>query len=76
LKVIADAKGDACAQACDLSDATNVNALFQTIAEIEDTLDFAINAAGILSEAKITDMPVAEFDRILSVNLRGSFLIA
>ena len=39
-------------------------------------LDFAINAAGILSESKIIDMPVVEFDRILSVNLRGSFLIA
>ncbi|MDG2406163.1 MAG: SDR family NAD(P)-dependent oxidoreductase [Paracoccaceae bacterium] len=76
LKVITGAKGDARAQACDLSDTVSVDALFHTISEIEDTLDFAVNAAGILSEAKITDMPVAEFDRILSVNLRGSFLIA
>ena len=52
LKVITGAKGDARAQACDLSDTVSVDALFHTISEIEDTLDFAVNAAGILSEAK------------------------
>jgi 3-oxoacyl-[acyl-carrier protein] reductase len=29
-----------------------------------------------LSEGTIINMPVSEFDRIISVNLRGSFLIA
>lgn len=76
LKAITNGGGSARAQACDVSDAASVDALFRSIADDEGELDFAINAAGILSEAKITDMPVAEFDRIISVNLRGSFLIA
>jgi 3-oxoacyl-[acyl-carrier protein] reductase len=70
------AGGVAWAQTTDVSDASSVDKLFQSINEAEGTLDFAINAAGILSEGTIIDMPVSEFDRIISVNLRGSFLIA
>lgn len=76
LKTIRVAGGDGRAQACDVSDAISVEALFQTISDTEGALDFAVNAAGILTEAKVTDMMVAEFDRIIAVNLRGSFLIA
>jgi 3-oxoacyl-[acyl-carrier protein] reductase len=76
LQTIADAGGSARALACDISDATSVDALFRSIADDEGMLCFAINAAGILSEGKITDMPVTEFDRVISVNLRGTFLIA
>jgi len=73
---IEEAGGTARAQITDIADTSSVDRLFQTIADTEGTLNFAVNAAGILSEAKITEMPVAEFDRIISVNLRGSFLIA
>ena len=73
---IEEAGGTAWAQTTDVADESSVDRLFQSIAETEDKLDFAVNAAGILSEGKIAEMPVAEFDRIISVNLRGSFLIA
>jgi 3-oxoacyl-[acyl-carrier protein] reductase len=76
LKTIIDAGDDGRAQTCDISDAVSVEALFQTILDTEGALDFTVNAAGILTEAKITDMSVSEFDRIIAVNLRGSFLIA
>ncbi len=76
LETIKNAGGDARGEVTDVSDESSVAELFKTIAGIEGTLDFTVNAAGILSEGKITDMPIAEFDRILSVNLRGSFLIA
>jgi len=73
---IEEAGGTAWALTTDVADESSVDRLFQSIAETEDKLDFAVNAAGILSEGKIAEMPVAEFDRIISVNLRGSFLIA
>jgi 3-oxoacyl-[acyl-carrier protein] reductase len=76
LKTIIDAGDDGRAQKCDISDAVSVEALFQTISDTEGALDFTVNAAGILTEAKITKMSVSEFDRIIAVNLRGSFLIA
>ncbi len=76
LETIKEAGGDVREEIADVSNASSVASLFQSIIDIEGTLDFAINAAGILSESKIIDMPVVEFDRILSVNLRGSFLIA
>jgi 3-oxoacyl-[acyl-carrier protein] reductase len=68
--------GKARAVTCDIADAESVRSLFETIETSEQGIDFAINAAGILSEGKITETPVEEFDRIIAVNLRGSFLIA
>lgn len=68
--------GKARSQLCDVSDPASVDALFCDLQSREKRLDFAVNAAGILLEGKITDMPVEQFDRIISVNLRGSFLVA
>lgn len=67
---------DARGLACDVSDPDSVDIAFRSLADIEGRLDFAVNAAGVLSEAPLADMDVAEFDRIASVNLRGSFLVA
>ncbi|MDG2356546.1 MAG: SDR family oxidoreductase [Paracoccaceae bacterium] len=75
-KTIETAGGTARTEAADVADASSVDGLFQSILENEGNLDFVVNAAGILSEGTIIDMPVSEFDRIISVNLRGSFLIA
>ena len=63
-------------QIADVSSEVSVAPLFKSIRATEGSLDFVINAAGVLSENKINEMPTAEFDRVLSVNLRGSFLIA
>lgn len=67
---------DARGLTCDVSDPDSVDIAFRSLADIEGKVDFAINAAGILSEAPLVDTDVAEFDRIISINLRGSFLIA
>lgn len=75
-KTIETAGGAARAEATDVADPLSVDKLFQNILENEGNLDFVVNAAGILSEGTIINMPVSEFDRIISVNLRGSFLIA
>lgn len=47
---------------------------------IENTLaafgriDFLVTSAGILRRTKFTDMPIAEWDLMMAVNLRGPFL--
>lgn len=76
LAAIHASSGTARAITCDVSDVSDVQALYQNISQTEGRLDFSINAAGILSESKIIDMDVDDFDRIIAVNLRGAFLIA
>lgn len=50
---------------------------FETTLQLFGKIDIVVNSAGIvgLTNAKITDYPVEEFDRVYNVNLRGSFLV-
>ncbi|MEQ8657617.1 MAG: SDR family oxidoreductase [Hyphomicrobiales bacterium] len=73
---IKQAGGSATGMACDVSDAHATTKLFDAIEAEWGGLDIAVNAAGILIEARIADMDIADFDRIVAVNLRGTFLIA
>ncbi|MDA0721970.1 MAG: SDR family NAD(P)-dependent oxidoreductase [Proteobacteria bacterium] len=70
------AGGQAEGMACDVSDVAATDALFVAADQLFDRLDIAVTAAGILIEAKLADMEIAEFDRIVAVNLRGTFLCA
>ena len=38
-------------------------------------LDVLVHCAGIIHEAPLLDTPIADFDRVIAVNLRGSFLV-
>ena len=73
---IVQSGGVASGFACDVSDADAVADLFDCIDQRWGGLDIAVTAAGILIEAQIIDMPISDFDRIVAVNLRGTFLIA
>ncbi|CAN0605255.1 unnamed protein product, partial [Ectocarpus sp. 12 AP-2014] len=73
---IEQAGGSAIGMACDVSDENATAELFEAIDRSWGGLDIAVNAAGILIEAKISDMDIADFDKIVAVNLRGTFLIA
>lgn len=70
------AGGSGTGMACDVSDANATAELFGAINQSWGGLDIAVNAAGILIEAKIADMDVTDFDKIVAVNLRGTFLVA
>ncbi len=76
LKAIETAGGSARTVACDVADSDSVSALFRAIGEDPGGLDIAVNCAGVLVECGLLDMSVEEFDRIVGVNLRGTFLIA
>ncbi len=69
------AGGSSLATQCDVADASSVSALFSTHRSVFGGLDIVVTAAGILTEAKLTEMSLEAFDRIISVNLRGTFLV-
>lgn len=45
-----------------------------TVTDLHDRLDILVNNAGILKFRRIADMTVEEFDRVIDVNLRGTWL--
>jgi 3-oxoacyl-[acyl-carrier protein] reductase len=61
----------------DISSEASVNSAFQRVEEKFGKIDIMINSAGIvgLTNTKITDYPVEEYDKIYSINLRGAFLM-
>jgi len=60
---------------CDVSKESDVAAVVATAIKAYGRIDIVVNNAGILDDAPFLDLPVAEFDRILGVNLRGAFLM-
>jgi NAD(P)-dependent dehydrogenase (short-subunit alcohol dehydrogenase family) len=73
----AEINGDgehALAIAGDVSREEDVEALFQQVRERYGRLDMLVNCAGIVAVRPFVDMDVAIWDRVLDVNLRGTFL--
>jgi 3-oxoacyl-[acyl-carrier protein] reductase len=58
----------------DVSSETDVQALVGKTKAAFGRIDFLVTSAGILRRTKFPDMPIAEWDLMLSVNLRGPFL--
>jgi NAD(P)-dependent dehydrogenase (short-subunit alcohol dehydrogenase family) len=71
---IVDAGGTAEFFACDVAQATDDEALVARVVELHGRLDFAHNNAGIGAHAKLADTSDEDFDRVIAVNLRGTFL--
>ncbi|RUW37636.1 SDR family oxidoreductase, partial [Mesorhizobium sp. M1E.F.Ca.ET.041.01.1.1] len=61
--------------ACDVSDANAVAVMGEAVKTAFGGLDLLVHCAGIIHEAPLLDTPVADFDRVITVNLRGSFLV-
>ncbi len=66
---------EALSLACDVSDEVSVAALGQTIESAFGGLDVLVHCAGVIHEAPLLETPVADFDRVIAINLRGSFLV-
>lgn len=77
LKELADRLGPAAlAVPCDISDETEVTACYRRIEARLGPVDFLHNNAGLLGDMSLTaEMDVSTFDRVLAVNVRGSFLM-
>ena len=62
--------------ATELTEAASIGALVNHVAAKWDGADIVINNAGIYPSGHLIDLPVEEWDRIWSVNLRAPFLVA
>lgn len=70
-----DAIGESArAYACDVSDAAQVEALFEAVAKDLGTPAVLVNNAGITRDTLIVRMKDEDWDRVLAVNLKGAFL--
>ena len=61
---------------CDVSDEKMVRDAIETIASREGRIDVVVNNAGIESYGSVHEVSPAEWDRIMNVNLRGSYLVS
>jgi NAD(P)-dependent dehydrogenase (short-subunit alcohol dehydrogenase family) len=74
VRTIRDAGGEAEFVACDVARGEDCAALVEQVVERFGRLDFAHNNAGIGVHKLLADTEDDEFDRVIAVNLRGTFL--
>ncbi|PKO44692.1 MAG: dehydrogenase [Betaproteobacteria bacterium HGW-Betaproteobacteria-3] len=79
---VADARGQALASElgadylhCDVGDKAQVDALVAQCMARHGRIDVLVNNAGIFKAADFLDVTEADFDAVLRVNLKGSFLV-
>ena len=60
---------------CDVGDKTEVDALVAQTLAAHGRIDVLVNNAGIFKAADFLDVTEADFDAVLRVNLKGSFLV-
>ena len=79
---VADDAGEAAARGigatylrCDVSQSAEVKALAAAVAERFGAIDILVNNAGIALAGDFLEVSEADFDRVLAVNLKGSFLM-
>lgn len=70
---VAEDGGKAIGIGCDVSDEDAIETMIGKVAEAFGTVDVVVNSAGILSSTKIPDIKRCDWDRMLSVNLSGTF---
>lgn len=59
----------------DVADAASVDDVIATVLARHGRLDGLVHSAGVARTLPFLETPVEEFDRILAVNLRGTFLV-
>jgi NAD(P)-dependent dehydrogenase (short-subunit alcohol dehydrogenase family) len=58
----------------DVTDRASIVALVGRIEQVLGPVDLLVNVAGVVSFGNAQDLPEAEWDRVIDVNLKGSFL--
>jgi len=72
---IVAAGGTASQMPCDVSDESSVIGMFEQHFAAPRQLDFLVHCAGVIHERPLLETPLSEFDRVIAINLRGSFLV-
>jgi 3-oxoacyl-[acyl-carrier protein] reductase len=68
--------GQALVLPLDLAQGNEIMAVAQRTVEAFERIDVLVNAAGTDVPGPIVNLPLEEWDRVLNVNLRASFLLA
>src|SRR5689334_20016568 len=76
MKKMAEAGGRPILVAADVSDEQAVGQMFDRVMSEYGRLDILVNNAGIQIAEDSHELSAADFDKVLAVNLRGSFLCA
>jgi len=66
--------GKAMAVYADVSKEDDVEAMFRTVIDTLGTVDILVPNAGLQRDATVTNMTLAEWNKVLEVNLTGQFL--
>jgi len=61
---------------CDVADADSVSALVTAVLEETPRLDILVNNAGVVWGAPTLDYPIAGWDKVFNVNVRGLWLLS
>jgi NAD(P)-dependent dehydrogenase (short-subunit alcohol dehydrogenase family) len=67
--------GEGIFQPCDVSDYNQVQKCVRNIVDQESRIDLLFTAAGVHLFAGLEDTSIEEFERVLSINLKGTFYI-
>lgn len=68
--------GTAFAVQADVADEAQVQAMFRAVVDTFGALDILVSNAGIQRDAPVHEMTLADWQRVIDVNLTGSFLCA
>ena len=58
----------------DVTDSRNVGSMVETVLQKHGTIDILVNSAGITDRRPALDFPEEVFDKIIAINLKGTFL--
>jgi len=61
---------------CDVSDKLSVHNLIAETLSAFGHIDILVNNAGMIIKGGALDLDVADFDKVMAVNIRGAFLVA
>ena len=67
-------EGDVRYEVCDVSDWTSVKSMVESAASAQNGLDVMCANAGAFPQTKMIDMDPSEWDQVMAVNLKSSFL--
>lgn len=71
-----ESRGRAIAVRADVSDEAQVREMFARTVEAFGTVDILVNNAGLQQDARFEDMTLAQWRKVIDVNLTGQFLCA
>ena len=75
ISMIQDNGGQAFAAQCDIANPSSINDAVATIHEKHGQIDALCNVAGVLSSSHSHELEYEEWNRVLSINLTGTFLM-